>query len=279
MSSAELDEIGLARVALFGAEPKVPHHHPSLSSIFKFLLKSLYLPIFFIIMAETSSADTRNQNGTATRRRRKYPPATEVLQTQCESPEKPPSRPFTINRGGKPITDDDCFELAIALAKLDFTCLELLHSTVKYVSQDRNFGSKELRDFKFQKLALEIGDQDITFFRNDLFDISRDVSVLISQEYLSSTKLSCYWELLPSSAACFVPAIPLLHEDISLLHRLAVEATELRQKALVVARRGGLENDIETALRQRWICIAKVTFPEMDRMSPQLYKVMSGLTV
>ena len=122
-------------------------------------------------------------------------------------------------------------------------------------------------------------DQDIALPRKDLFDISRGVSALKSQEYLSSTKLSRYWELLPSSAACFVPAIPLLHEDISLLNLLAVEATKLRQKALVVARRGALENDIETALRQRWICIAEVTFPEKNRMSPQLYKVMSGLTV
>lgn len=220
-------------------------------------------------MAETSSADTKNQNGKATRRRRKYPPPTELLQTQCESPEEPPSRPFTTNEGGKPITDDDCVELAIALAKLDLTCLEIIHSTVKYMSQAKGDAYEKLRPFILQKLRLDITKLYMAPLRSKLFDITKGVSV-ISQEYVSSTELSRYWELLPSSA---------FHEDMSLPNRLAVEAMEVRQKALVVARRGALENDIETALRQRWICIAKVTFVKMDPMSPELYKIMSGLTV
>lgn len=129
--------------------------------------------------------------------------------------------------------------------------------------------------FRFHRDRLKIGDQDIALLRNSLLDVSRGVSVLLSQEYLSSTELSRYWELLLSAAA----GLESSNEDMSLLNRLLVEATEVRQKELVVARKGALENDIETALRQRWICIAKVPFLKMDPMSPEVYKVMSGLTV
>lgn len=242
---------------------------------------------------ETSSADTKDPNGKATRgsgKRREYPPATELLQTQCETPKKPPILPFTIDQGGRPIKDEDRVDLAIALAKLDSTCLEILEFAAKagvFYRRDRDtHGTNGVYEyskstgmryttFRTKQKTLEITDGGIVLRARDLLDINRSVSMVISQEYLSGTELSRYWELLPSAFVFLASSIDESIDSAVKSFPLPVEAGQVRQKALMLAQRGALEHEIRTELRQRWTCMEKV----MSHTKAELREDMRSLNL
>ena len=94
--------------------------------------------------------------------------------------------------------------------------------------------------------------------------------MLISQEYLSSTELSRYWELLPSASAFLAEISNCTFDTIVKAYMFAVEAEEVRQKALILARKGTLEHEVRTGLRQRWLCIEDAITENWDCMSPKL---------
>ena len=236
-------------------------------------------------MAETLLADTRGQSGNVTKRKREYPLPTALLQTQCGSPKKPPIRPFTTNQGGRPIKDEKCVDLAIALAKLDLTCLEILefaascgfmyrpnrdtHSEQKYHEYSVSTTLGYTSSMKTEK-ELQITDVDIILLSRKLWDINRSVSMVLSQDYLSSTEVSRYWELLPS-ALVFLASISTRTLDVIVKsYRIPVQAHEVRQMALIVARKGALEHETRTGLRQRWVCMEKVGRDNRNGISEKL---------
>ncbi|MDI1493125.1 MAG: hypothetical protein OHK93_004912 [Ramalina farinacea] len=238
------------------------------------------------IVAATSSAETKDQNGKVMRRRREYPPATELLQTQSKSTKKPPIRPFTTDKAAKPIEDEHCLDLAIALAKLDLTCLKSFDSAARYGSDYRfrrdssepsnrpAFTGAKYNFFRTKQKALDITDNDINLVVRALRDIDGDGSMIIGQEYLCGTELSRYWELLPSALG-FLGA----PDAIRITRGLPEESEEVRQRALVAARKGALKTEIRTALRQRWTSFEEVAAKIGVHMDPELRKVMLGLTV